>query len=52
MYQPLVIPSRNLFEMFLCTIGAYVMTKIVFPPNDPPPSFPFVPWYNNNEKQD
>ncbi len=41
MYKPLVIPSKNFFEFFLCTIGVYVMSKVVFPPNEPPPSFPF-----------
>lgn len=42
MYRPLVLPSRNLFDMFLCSLCAYIITKVTFPPDTPPPIFPYI----------
>ena len=52
MLNPLVIPSRNFFEFFLCAIGAYAMTKVAFPPNDPPPEFPFIAWFDRKDRNE
>lgn len=54
MYVPLGIPSRKLMDLFLCTIGACVITMFTFPPQDPPPFFPIILpcWGNEREKQD
>lgn len=35
-------PLRGLKDLLLYAIGAYIVTKISFPPNDPPPNFPFL----------
>ncbi len=51
MLGSLAIPKRNIYEFVLCTIGAYIVTKITFPPNEPPPSFPFIFGYNNDHSQ-
>lgn len=48
MYIPLAIPSRNLLNLLLCTMGAYVMTICTFPPHDPPP-FPIIIFGDNKE---
>lgn len=35
-------PLRNLKDLLLYAIGAYIITKISFPPNQPPPNIPFT----------
>lgn len=53
MLRRLAIPTLNIYEFVLCTLGAYIITKITFPPNEPPPSFPF-PFlfdYNNDHTE-
>ena len=42
MYKPLVLPTRSILDMLLCSLCVYVMTKTTFPPNNPPPTFPFI----------
>lgn len=46
----LVIPVHNMYEFILCTISAYIVTRITFPPNNPPPSFPFLFGQNENSE--
>lgn len=53
MYIPLLIPSRKLIDLFLCTMGVCVIAINTFPPHDPPPCFPIMPcWQNDEGKQD
>lgn len=51
MLGSLVMPTRNLHEFILCAIGAYVVTRITFPPNEPPPTFPFLFGFNDNKDE-
>ncbi len=51
MHIPLVVPSRKLFNMFLCSMGACVIAILTFPPHDPPPCFPMIPFWNNKEDE-
>jgi hypothetical protein len=52
MYIPLLIPSRKLFDIFLCTMGVCVITILTFPPRDPPPCLPFIPiWHDQEGKE-
>jgi hypothetical protein len=48
MLEKIIIPTRNIYELVLCTIGVYIVTKFTFPPNEPPPSFPFIFWNHKN----
>jgi hypothetical protein len=53
MFIPLSIPSRKLFDMFLCSMGACVIAILTFPPQDPPPCFPMLPcWHIKENKED
>lgn len=42
MLKRLVAPTRNIYEFLVCAIGVCIITKITFPPNEPPPNFPFI----------
>lgn len=46
----LVLPAHNIYEFILCTLSAYIVTRITFPQNDPPPSFPFL--FGNNDNSE
>jgi hypothetical protein len=46
----LVIPARNLYEFVVCAFGVYLVTKLSFPPNEPPPNFPFI--FGHHEDSD
>jgi hypothetical protein len=46
----LAIPTRNIYEFVLCTIGVCIITKISFPPNEPPPNFPFIFGFNDRSE--
>lgn len=52
MFQNLAMPKRNIYEFVLCSVGAYIITKLSFPPNKPPPSFPFLYIYDNDHRQE
>ena len=39
MIGQIAIPIR-LLDKLICVVGAFVLTAMVFPPNDPPPVFP------------
>lgn len=53
MLAQVAVPLRNLRDLVLYGLGMYIITKLSFPPNEPPPNFPFIlPFdFGNREHQ-